>query len=350
MTHNDGHGGVTLPARYASEHVRLGYAATEPGNQSDTETVSVTLATSATTARGLYVAMTRGQQENLVLVVTDSHDLDEARDVLETILATDRADVPATTQRRELAKQDRQPALQPRCSIPDWFDELRNSAADGFADAADACERSEANRAQLQHAVTVAEQRVASANEACRPFDEAVNAASETVAAAKEARRAAHVCLSESGLRHRRARRADLATADERLGLAEQKLADANQQAVPTNRERADARRDLSAARDALSTEHMWDRWNYYPERLDAAEVRLDALDTWKQWAKGHHLGGDQLADTVEALSRGPEAAADGSLALANVVRHWANQNNIDLRPYRAPTIEPPDLGIENDF
>ena len=45
VTHNDGHGTVTLPAGYASEHVRLGYAATEPGNQSDTEAASITLAT-----------------------------------------------------------------------------------------------------------------------------------------------------------------------------------------------------------------------------------------------------------------------------------------------------------------
>ena len=67
VTQVGGHGTVTLPADYVREHVRLGYAATEPGNQSDTETGSITLATPATTGRGLYVAMTRGEQENLVL-------------------------------------------------------------------------------------------------------------------------------------------------------------------------------------------------------------------------------------------------------------------------------------------
>ncbi len=59
VTHFGGHGTVTLPADYVREHVRLGYAATEPGNQSDTVTISLTLATPATTGRGLYVAMTR---------------------------------------------------------------------------------------------------------------------------------------------------------------------------------------------------------------------------------------------------------------------------------------------------
>jgi hypothetical protein len=285
VTHNDGHGTVTLPADYARDHVRLGYAATEPGNQSDTETASITLATSATTARGLYVAMTRGQEENLVLVVTDGDDLDEARDVLETIRATDRADVPATTQRRELARQDRQPPLQPRCIVPDWFDELRNAAAAEWSDATDALDRSEAKRAQLQHAVTVAEQRLASANEACRPFDGAVQAASERVAGAKEVRWTAHARLSESGLRHRRSRRADLAIADERLGVAEEELAEAHQRAEPTNGARANARRDLSAARDALSTEHMWDRWNYHPN--DWTHPR-PASTPWTPGNNGH--------------------------------------------------------------
>jgi len=65
---------VTLPADYALEHVRLGYAATEYGTQSSTETASITLATPATTGRRLYVAMTRGCDDNHVYVVTDTHD------------------------------------------------------------------------------------------------------------------------------------------------------------------------------------------------------------------------------------------------------------------------------------
>jgi conjugative relaxase-like TrwC/TraI family protein len=52
VTRIDGHGSVTLPAAYVAEHVQLGYAATEPGNQSDTATRSATLATTATTCRG----------------------------------------------------------------------------------------------------------------------------------------------------------------------------------------------------------------------------------------------------------------------------------------------------------
>ena len=110
VTRIDGHGSVTLPAGYVAEHVQLGYAATEPGNQSDTATRSATLATTATTCRGLYVAITRGQVENLVLVVTDSHDVADAVDVLEQVLASDRADRPATSVRRDLAATTPTPA------------------------------------------------------------------------------------------------------------------------------------------------------------------------------------------------------------------------------------------------
>jgi conjugative relaxase-like TrwC/TraI family protein len=93
-----------LPTEYVLEHVQLGYAATEPGNQSDTSTRSITLITGATTARGLYVGKSRGREENLALVATGNHDSDTARDLLEHVIAHERDDVPALAQRRQLAR------------------------------------------------------------------------------------------------------------------------------------------------------------------------------------------------------------------------------------------------------
>lgn len=92
-----------LPVEYARGHVRLGYAATEPGNQSDTQDRSITLAAGSTTGRGLYVGMTRGRQANHVLVVTDTDDLGAARDLLERVISCHRADVPAVTRRQQLS-------------------------------------------------------------------------------------------------------------------------------------------------------------------------------------------------------------------------------------------------------
>jgi hypothetical protein len=136
VTRIDGHGTVTLPAGYVAEHVQLGYAATEPGNQSDTTTASITLATNATTCRGLYVGMTRGRQRNDVHVVTDTHNPGDAIDVLEQILGSDRADTPAIRTRRELATQPPPaPKLEPRCEIPDWVNDLEHDAQQRAADA-----------------------------------------------------------------------------------------------------------------------------------------------------------------------------------------------------------------------
>jgi conjugative relaxase-like TrwC/TraI family protein len=103
VSHRDGHGQVTLPADYARAHVRLGYAATGHGYEGDTVDVSLGVVTSATSHRGLYVAITRGREENQVLVVADR--AEHARDVLEQVLTNDRADTPAIAQRRHLAAQ-----------------------------------------------------------------------------------------------------------------------------------------------------------------------------------------------------------------------------------------------------
>ena len=109
VSHQAGHGDVTLPADYVRDHVRLGYAATEHGWQSDTVDTAIALTSPTTTRRGLYVAATRGRDTNTLCVITDSDDIAEARDVLDAVLAADRADVPATTQRRTLAQTVHQP-------------------------------------------------------------------------------------------------------------------------------------------------------------------------------------------------------------------------------------------------
>jgi conjugative relaxase-like TrwC/TraI family protein len=104
VSHEHGHGRVTLPAGYVRQHVRLGYAVTAHGHQGDTVDISLTVVTPATTHRSLYVGATRGRQENRLLVVTDDADL--AHDVLEEVLTNDRADTPAVAQRRHLARQE----------------------------------------------------------------------------------------------------------------------------------------------------------------------------------------------------------------------------------------------------
>ena len=122
---------VTLPAEYVTEHVRLGYAATEHGHQGDTVDVGIALTSAATTHRGLYVAATRGRDENRIHVITEHDDLAEARDVLDGVLAHDRADSPAVTQRRHLANTEGPTARpQPEALVPDWVEPWRQQLHD----------------------------------------------------------------------------------------------------------------------------------------------------------------------------------------------------------------------------
>lgn len=98
LSHLQGHGGVRVPVEYAQHHLRLGYAATAHGHQGDTVDVSLAVVTRATSHRSLYVAATRGREDNQLLVVADEPTIEAARDVLDQTLSNDRADAPATAQ------------------------------------------------------------------------------------------------------------------------------------------------------------------------------------------------------------------------------------------------------------
>ena len=167
---NDGHGTITLPRDYVRQHLQLAYATTEPGAQGDTSERSLTLATNATTRRGLYMAMTRGQRENLALVVTNTHDLAEARAVLEAVLFSDRADIPATVQRRNLAATVPASVPQRRVRIPDWFDQVRAGAEEGRRVAQQRLDERNTERAAARENVAAARQELPAAQEAHAPF------------------------------------------------------------------------------------------------------------------------------------------------------------------------------------
>ncbi|MDW3214102.1 MAG: MobF family relaxase [Ilumatobacteraceae bacterium] len=128
VTRLGGHGTITLPADYVRQHVELAYATTEHGAQGDTADRSITLATNATSGRNLYVGMTRGRTNNTTLVVTQTHDLTEAINILNTAVTLDRTDLPAIAQRRSLAQQAG-PARAPQPSNRDLRDQLRATGA-----------------------------------------------------------------------------------------------------------------------------------------------------------------------------------------------------------------------------
>jgi conjugative relaxase-like TrwC/TraI family protein len=295
-----GHGQIALPANYVAEHVRLGYAATEMGTQSDTVTSSFELASRATTCRALYVAMTRGERDNTVCVITETHDPAEARDILETIIAVDRADVPATTQRQQLATQDHQPI--PRCPIPDWFDDLRSSTIDRLEQARTKHAQSQQQQDQLRRRLSDAERRRQQARLHAEPFDHAVDAANTALTQATAEQRALEQRLSVARRRDRKSIKVELAAADVRIDSASAARQDAHRAAHPTSAEVANAWQELTALRREQQREQLFARWSGSTDAIEILEQRLGALDTWHQWASGAILEPRRINEVVTAL------------------------------------------------
>lgn len=353
VTASQGHGTAVLPAEYVRDHVRLGYAATEHGIQGDTTTVGIELASPATTRRGAYVGLTRGIEENIVLVVTEGRDLDEARDILDRIITTDRADVPATTQRRELATADRSPTRPtPRCEVPDWLPSVRADIAQD----ATAIERRDVERQAQIHDLrsqlaTVEQERVA-AQRRLDLHQPGLDAAHTATRAAQEQvwsinNRAWH-------LRGRRRRAADreLRTANQELTDAKQREEELRSIAAPARSAVYEAGSDADEVRWKIHEIEDLQRWDSTPER--AAELRsiLGAIDEWEHWAWGKPVAPERVVAVINTLRS--EAAVDhpACAALATAVERWALPLGIIVRvppeiPTPAPPSPGPSLGIE---
>jgi hypothetical protein len=351
VTRIDGHGSVTLPAGYVAEHVQLGYAATEPGNQSDTATRSATLATTATTCRGLYVAITRGQVENLVLVVTGSHDVADAVDVLEQVLASDRADRPATSVRRDLAATTptpTAPVVQPRCQIPPWYDETYQVVHAEFLDALGRLRAEHAEEERVDQRIDELDVLLDELEPVCQPHDDAIDVARSALDDAKQHRRQLERAINDGGWRERRNARRELPAAERDVTAAEHHLHHVTQQARPVLEQRAHLRSERSDLVRDVRDFRVWRRQinNYYPTS-ELAEARHEAVVTWKHWANGHTIAADRLATTADTLSTSdrPELRA-----LAVPLTGWLTEQGLEPRPHRpdvATRSAGPELGIE---
>ena len=360
VTREQGHGTVTLPADYAHDHVRLGYAATEHGYQSDTVDHSLSLVSAVTTRRGLYVAATRGRDDNLLCVVTDSNDVAEARDTLETILAFDRADIPAVTQRRTLAHQqpaeaagDNRPPTA-RCEIPEWFEPLRAGLRRDLYDAEQALTASEARRARLAAEATAAERDLVRIEAATAPARQALAAATGRARGGVAAPRPTPSTTSTTAASAADGPPAATMTPPPRqLEAATEHLERTRQH---TRRRRrplppgTSTRSTRPARRCIATTCASW--LNHTVDHVAALRRQVESLDLWSRWAGGDTVNVQQLGDIVEQLtsiSRRDEHA-DQFRALGQAVRDWADDAGIDLptatRHSRTLERAGPELGL----
>ena len=348
VTRLDGHGSITLPRDYVRQYMQLAYATTEPGAQGDTSQRSLTLATAATTRRGLYMAITRGQRENLALVVTNTHDLAEARAVLEAVLFSDRADVPATVQRRTLAATVPASVPQRRVSIPDWFDHVRAEADKGWRIAQQQLDGRNTERAAVRERVALARQQLPAAQETHAPFAAQVAAAQRIVNEAQLELHKTEAELRRAGRVHRRSARRDVETAIDVLAVATERLNRAEELAAPTRRRVNDLRNVIDDHYRMDSTRRMFDQFNNLEGVARGAGLLCHALDQWKHWANGRNLDDTALTEIATAFADHDDLA--GINQLAAPLTQWAQRRGLELQPPAAPTPTRSSMGIEIGF
>jgi hypothetical protein len=343
-----GHGTVTLPADYAHDHVRLGYAATEHGYQSDTVDHSISLVSSVTTRRGLYVAATRGRVDNVICVVTDSNEITEARDTLETILAFDRADVPAVAQRRILAHQQpllaahQQPGRTSRCETPEWFEPLRTELRRNLKTAERTVVEGEARRARLAAELALAERQLVVLEAATAPARDALDAATRRADEARWRCTDAQRRLEGSGLRGRRAARRQVDVAEARVERAVEYHERTRQRTAPHIDQCDQARARVNDACDAVYRHDQSTRLRHTLDQVPNLQRQVAAVDVWGRWARGETINLGQLGDAVARLSshRRWDEHADKFQALGQAVRDWADRAGIDLPTEQSRTLE----------
>ncbi|MEP7112807.1 MAG: hypothetical protein ABI862_06050 [Ilumatobacteraceae bacterium] len=314
-------------------------------------TIGVELATAATSRRGLYVGVSRGEQQNLILVVTDGQDLDQARDILESVLASDRADIPATTQRRELADTDRaphrhQPALRPRCEIPEWFEPLRTKVGDDLAEAQAGAAVDTRRIAELQADLVAATRRLAEANQACDPYRPALSAAYNAVQTARERWWDANNRERQAGKgRHRRAAHRDVEQTRRTLDDAVARQQQVEEIAKPVSTRRDEAAAAVRSLETIISPTQQLIELSDHAGRARWLRDLDEALGDWYQWATGRTVPPARLAQTRSILEDHNTPQHPAWAALANVLPPPPTISTTQ-RPLARPHTPERDIGI----
>jgi conjugative relaxase-like TrwC/TraI family protein len=353
-THPDGsltvtpHGGgtISLPAEYLTGHVRLGYAATEHGHQGDTVDIGIALTSVATTHRGLYVATTRGRDENRIHVITEDDDLTEARDILDGVLAHDRADLPAVTQRRHLAAAEAQPARpQPKPIVPDWLEPWRQRLHDRRQSLVDGLKERELRRFDAVGELETLQPAIAAARGAWQPYAGPIRDLERKLETElRPAMWSAHHDARQAGFGLRRSTARHAADAREAVQQAQAAIAAIQADGASVKegldhlQRRAAELRGRAEPIDRLDT-------------VDRNEIRqldqiLDAADTYTDWLEGRPTPTARLAHAVDTLTAVAKSAPSFARRIGEVEKtQWFQllelaPDHLSQEPARRPTPE----------
>ena len=304
VTKPDGPAGrSTLPPDYVAEHVRLGYAATEHGHQGDTVDVGIALTSAATTHRGLYVAATRGRDDNRIHVITDHDDLTEARDILDGVLTHDRADIPAMAQRRHLAQIDGPTErLHPETPVPDWIELWRQQLHDQRQLLVDGIDLRQEQRASALRELRDLQPVLDAARRAWEPYAQPirhleVQLQTQLRPAAGQADRDAR----KAGLTRRRGAQSHAADAAEAVHRAEAQVAAIHTRGAPikehldTLEQRAAALQAQVEPSDGIDT--------YHRHEIIQLDQILDAADIYTSWLEGQPTPPARVTHAITTLS-----------------------------------------------
>ena len=303
---------------------------------------------------GFYVGATRGREQNLILVVTETADLDDARDLLEHVLASDRVDIPATTQRRTLATTGRPPARPigrraPRCAIPVWLDDLEAHFGGELQHALTESDSSIRLTTDLERRLTEAEHQLRDAVTELQHHQPAITAASDLVEAAGDARRLAERRLTQAPRRQRRAHRLDLDEANQAYERAVTDRRTVEAVIAPARARYRDGSARVDDVRVSLTPARFLHEWSDHHRQVDELTHLADAVGQWRAWAIGGTVTSDMVQVMVAALEHGASRHHQGGLrVLAATVREWAADAGIQVpdAPEVGVPTRPDELGL----
>ncbi|MFM7536795.1 MAG: hypothetical protein ACKO91_13525 [Acidimicrobiales bacterium] len=331
MTPNQGHGTIRLPAEYVREHVRLGYAATEHGNQGVTTDIAHHLVTAATTSRGLYVGATRGRDRNDLHVITDSVDPADARRTRDGVLTLDRADTPALVHRRHL--ESLEPAA-PATRVPElaWLAPWRKELRQQWEPLARARQEREDSARQAVVDLQDLKPAVDAAKTAWAPYHTQLAELDATLTRELEpALRTARCDAEHARLGHRRKANRAVEAAEHAMQEMRERLDVVNQAAQPA-RECYEALANRAASlREHTRSDHLVAFLEDSQRR--PLELLLDAIDYWNDWNHQQPVSPDDLTTSLQRLHA---ADADHDLReLTQPLSAWLHERGIDLTPAR---------------
>lgn len=294
---------VMLPATYVSEFVQLAYATTEHGNQGITTDQSITLVTGTTTGRGLYVGATRGRDHNQLLVVTDHDSGPDAIDLLQRVLATDRADTPAITHRRQLAeRQPTPPGPRRRAVEPAWLGQWQNDVRERVPMIDRLLATMTNERPGLEHAVTETRAAYEKARAIPAPDQHDVFQARRQANLDAADARIARYRASNATWRTRRTLERTATEARNRAAISAQHADQLETAHRPAAEQRETARVAHAKAEMRLEAH---DRRSGELRGYRVDDIALgQAISVWRRWAAGHAISSPDLDHAARELAR----------------------------------------------